>query len=296
MAKVLLASGSVADATVRGLLESQGDWEVREGTTASLALDWLDRDSFDILVTDALFPDASLEDFLASVRAKHPHIPIVLVSAQGPDEAVVRALRLGAASYVPRSALGRDLVSTVSRILALRQRGELEERVRSRRTAVTVSFEVENDFELVRPLVTYLQSLLEEFSICGGNERILAGIAFEEALLNGMIHGNLEVGSEIRESGFLEHESQIAARREASPYRERRVKVEAAVTPEEAVVTVEDQGKGFDPAKVPDPRAPENLTKSSGRGLLLMRTFLDEVTFNETGNVVRLVKRRPPSR
>jgi CheY-like chemotaxis protein len=295
MATILLASGSAADSSARTLLESHSEWEVEEGPTAALTLSLLATGSFDILVTDAAFPDASLEEFLASVRTKYPQIPIVLMSAEGPDEAVVRALRLGAASYVPRSTLARDLVSTVSRILALRQRGELDEKLRSRRKAVAASFQLENDFELVRPLVTYLQGLLEEFAICGGNERILAGIAFEEALLNAMIHGNLEIGGEVREAGFQEYEAQIAARRGSSPYRERRVRVEARFSPEEASITVEDEGRGFDPAKVPDPRAPENLAKSGGRGLLLMRTFLDDVAFGERGNQVRLTKRRRPS-
>jgi CheY-like chemotaxis protein len=294
MPTILLASGSAADTSVRALLESHVEWEVQEAPTAAATLELLDRGAFDIMVTDAAFPDASLEEFLAGVRTRHPLIPIVLMSAEGPDEAVVRALRLGAASYVPRSTLARDLVSTVSRVLALRQRGELDEKLRSRREAVAIAFELENEIELVSPLVIYLQSLLEEFAICGGNERTLAGIAFEEALLNAMIHGNLEIGGEAREAGFQQFEAQVAARRAVSPYRERRVRVEARLTREEATVTVEDEGQGFDPAKVPDPRAPENLAKSGGRGLLLMRTFLDEVAFDERGTRVRLTKRRRP--
>lgn len=54
---------------------------------------------------------------------------------------------------------------------------------------------------------------------------------------------------------------------------------------------VTDQGSGFDPAAVPDPNTPDNLVKSSGRGLFLMRKLLDEVSYNEQGNSVTLVLR-----
>jgi serine/threonine-protein kinase RsbW len=48
------------------------------------------------------------------------------------------------------------------------------------------------------------------------------------------------------------------------------------------VITVKDEGKGFDPAKVPDPTAPENLLKDSGRGLYLMKIYMDELKYNIT--------------
>ncbi|MGB1841724.1 MAG: ATP-binding protein, partial [Longimicrobiales bacterium] len=55
--------------------------------------------------------------------------------------------------------------------------------------------------------------------------------------------------------------------------------------------TVRDQGTGFDPTLVPDPTLPENLSRSCGRGLFLMRELLDEVSYNDRGNEVTLVLR-----
>jgi serine/threonine-protein kinase RsbW len=59
------------------------------------------------------------------------------------------------------------------------------------------------------------------------------------------------------------------------------------------VAQVEDEGSGFDPKSVPDPLAPENLDRPSGRGLLLMRPFMNGVCHNEQGNRVCLCNRRP---
>ena len=63
-------------------------------------------------------------------------------------------------------------------------------------------------------------------------------------------------------------------------------------------VRVRDEGCGFDPATLADPLAPENLLKANGRGIFLMRSFMDEMTFNrakEGGMEVRMVKRVPQS-
>ncbi len=58
------------------------------------------------------------------------------------------------------------------------------------------------------------------------------------------------------------------------------------------VVQVEDEGPGFDPTLVPDPLAPENLERPSGRGLLIMRTYLSGVCHNKRGNMICLCKHR----
>jgi hypothetical protein len=56
-----------------------------------------------------------------------------------------------------------------------------------------------------------------------------------------------------------------------------------------------DEGPGFDPSLLPDPTDPENLARPHGRGLMLMRTFMDDLTFNSTGNEVRMLKRAVPA-
>ncbi len=72
---------------------------------------------------------------------------------------------------------------------------------------------------------------------------------------------------------------------------QKRVRVEVTVRLEEVAVRVTDQGVGFDPSTVPDPTLPDNISKSGGRGIFLMKALMDEVQFNERGNSVTLVLR-----
>ena len=71
-----------------------------------------------------------------------------------------------------------------------------------------------------------------------------------------------------------------------------RVYVTVRMSRVEAVFMIRDEGPGFDPASLPDPTDPANLERVSGRGLLLIQTFMDKVEHNETGNQITMVKRR----
>ncbi len=75
----------------------------------------------------------------------------------------------------------------------------------------------------------------------------------------------------------------------------KRVIVEFSVEPRDhMIVRVEDQGTGFDPDDIPDPLAPENIMKGSGRGILFMRNYMDDVTLSrasEGGMEVRMMKK-----
>ena len=70
----------------------------------------------------------------------------------------------------------------------------------------------------------------------------------------------------------------------------KKVKIEYSVSSDKVEIVITDEGVGFDPSAVPDPRYGENLYKSEGRGLFLVRAYMDVVDFNEQGNCVRMVK------
>ena len=156
-------------------------------------------------------------------------------------------------------------------------------------------FELSNDPAFVPLLIAHLQDYLVRMGLCDLNSRIRVGIALEEALLNAVYHGNLEISSELRQDGSDAYQRLGEQRRLQAPYAERRVYVHLQLGRAEARVVIRDEGPGFDVAKLPDPTDPENILKASGRGLLLIRTFMDEVVHNATGNQITMVRRRRPA-
>ena len=111
---------------------------------------------------------------------------------------------------------------------------------------------------------------LEEFRF--SQEDVFAvHLALEEAFANAVKHGN-----------------------KMDPSKE--VRIEYSVDSEKIEISISDQGDGFNPEAIPDPRSRENLYKADGRGLFLIHSYMDEVKYNERGNGLYMVryKEKPP--
>jgi anti-sigma regulatory factor (Ser/Thr protein kinase) len=160
-------------------------------------------------------------------------------------------------------------------------------------TSSHLTFSLYNDDTLVPAVIARIRDQLLEMGICDNAGLMPVSTALDESLVNAMIHGNLEVSSKLRdEDAGKAYRDQIVERRELPPYCDRRVHVELTTNRDEACIVIRDEGPGFDPSKIPDPRDPSNIEKVSGRGLLLIQTFMDEVRHNEQGNEITMIKRR----
>ena len=151
---------------------------------------------------------------------------------------------------------------------------------------------VPSDRRMIYPVVKMLQKFCERIGLLSAREQMRAGVALEEALINAIVHGNLEVSSKLRELDDGSFEKLIALRLAKSPYQHRHVAVIARYSNSEVTFVIRDEGPGFDVSSIPDPTIEEYVSRPHGRGLLLMRTFMDEVEYNAAGNQVTLIKRR----
>ncbi|HLQ43816.1 MAG TPA: ATP-binding protein, partial [Planctomycetaceae bacterium] len=209
----------------------------------------------------------------------------------GSEEIAVTALEKGAASYVAKRRLPLELLEIVHQVLENSDENRLQSRLMHRMTRNEFSFVLNNDLSMVHSLVKYLQHTSRCVRLADEVDRLRVGIAVEEALLNALYHGNLEVSSDLKENDPNLFEELAKKRSKEEPYRDRLIFVDASLSRDEARYVIRDEGSGFDPSMLPDPCDPDNLDKPSGRGILLMRSFMDEISFNAQGNQVTLVKR-----
>jgi CheY-like chemotaxis protein/anti-sigma regulatory factor (Ser/Thr protein kinase) len=275
---------------VTKLLEAQSGWRILYARNGVEALEVLARESPAVVLTDMQMPKMDGLTLVEQVREKYPLVPVVLMTGAGSERVAVEALRAGAADYVPKQALAHDLGPVLERVLSVRLAEHRRFRVLAGMCRRSSQFILENDPSLVPPLVALLREDLVEVGLCDLTGATRAGIAIEEALLNAIYHGNLEVSSELRKDGDEPFMRLVNERRGCEPYRSRRVRVTARLSPTRATFVIADQGPGFDVSKLPDPTDPLNIDRPSGRGVLLMRTFMTEVRYNSTGNRVTLVK------
>ena len=299
MATALVVDDSKMDQILAGrLLQSRADMQVRYAENGQQALELMAQSLPDVVLTDMQMPVMDGLQLVAAIRERFPTVPVLLMTAHGSEEVAAEALRKGAASYVPKKYLSRDLAGTVERMLHLAGAEREVQSVIDCLRSCQSEFIIDNDLRRIRHLVAFLRQDIGRMRLCDATELMQIGVALDESISNAIIHGNLEVDSEIRESGADGLRAYMAAiedRRSLPPYNQRRVFVRATITKDSAEIVVRDDGKGFDPSTLPDPTDPSNIGRLSGRGLYLIRNFMDEVTHNDRGNELRLLKRRAAS-
>ena len=128
-----------------------------------------------------------------------------------------------------------------------------------------------SDLEQVDLVGVVIQSALEQIAVDADQSHWLV-MSAREAVINAILHGNRQD-------------------------QEKRVLVEVDLEGPDLVLRVEDEGEGFDPDSLPDPTAPENLLRPSGRGIFMMRQFADSIEYSfpaNRGTVVTMRKRIAP--
>jgi len=114
-------------------------------------------------------------------------------------------------------------------------------------------------------VLEYLMKRVEKLGVVKAEQSNLF-VALDEAFVNAIKHGNKFDARKI-------------------------VRIAADVSKHEARFTIEDEGEGFDVNSIPDPLDPQNLFKTSGRGVLFIYNIMDEVKYNERGNRLTMVKK-----
>ena len=136
----------------------------------------------------------------------------------------------------------------------------------------TVRLQIHSNFDLL-DFVQVVSDRMAQLAGLDEDATHWIGVAVRESVINAIKHGNREDYGKLVTIEFT---------------------FAPSVNPRELIVRVLDEGEGFDPEEIADPLAPENILKSSGRGIFFMRSFMDDVTLkraSEGGMEVRMVKK-----
>ncbi|MHC4401958.1 MAG: ATP-binding protein [Planctomycetota bacterium] len=298
MTTVLVVDDSVVDrALVGGLLGNRPQWTIEQAGDGDEALARMKSVVPDVVVTDLQMPNMDGLQLVTAIRRQHPGVPVILMTAFGSEALAVEALEKGAASYVPKSQVSNKLLNTVEKVLALARADRNYEELVSCVTDTQFTLSLKNDAALIDPLVELVQQVVVGMGFCDFTERLQIGMAVKEALVNALFHGSLELSvaqmqenmEKLRQGGDVDL---VKDPRSDPGFRDRTIFFQGRLSPEEVRFIVRDEGPGFDVTKVPESNDPEALEPGRGRGLAIMQNLMDEVTFNDRGNEVTMVKRR----
>lgn len=296
MAKVLLVEDSPTQAVEMRMLLEEGSHDVKHAANGRVALEVLSNDTVDIVVTDLEMPEVNGLELVETMRIDYPHIPAILVTARGSEELAAEALQKGAAGYVPKNHLQSLLNDTIVDVLGVIRTDASFSRLISTLKRNVFEFEMPNQGDLISPLVGLLMQVVSGMELISGAEMNRLGVAIEHALVNAMYRGNLQLGASVTPAHhaiiYDDATSDLIERRKnEEPYKDRKVYVTASASKDQIEIVIRDEGPGFDTSKVPDKVNAELFAAESGKGLVLMKSFADELVFNESGNQVTMVKR-----
>jgi CheY-like chemotaxis protein len=291
MTRVLVVDDCGVDRTLAGeILKKESGFTIEYARSGEEALEQIGRAAPDLVLTDLQMPRINGLQLVSTIREKYSGVPVILMTSQGSEEIAFQALQQGAASYVPKSLLQDGLRETVQKVLQASVNESYYQKAMECLTQSDRAFCLPNDAALFTPLVVHFQQECLALGICDHADRVRLGVGLGEALANAMFHGNLELSSSLREADADAYHRLAECRRRESPYEGRRIEVEVRLARGKAVFVIRDEGPGFDPSALPDPTDPANLEKVTGRGILLMQAFMDQVEFNARGNEVTMVK------
>lgn len=215
-------------------------------------------EDFDIVITD-------LDVRPGEAAPDNGSDPVCLpkIAEVGEDE-YVKAFKLCAATYRRDNFSEEELQNIVATVLDFKARfvdkTELVQGLHE-----NIEFELPSTLALMHIVLDYLMKRVEKQGVCKPEKTNLF-VALDEAFVNAVKHGN-------------KYDYQ------------KNIRIIADVSRREARFTVEDEGEGFDVTNIPDPLDPENLFKTSGRGVLFIYNIMDEVEYNDRGNRLTMVKK-----
>lgn len=296
MPRILVVDDSAIERRlVGGLLAKNDSYEIDYANDGVAALQQIAAAPPDLVLTDLRMPELDGLQLVRQLKLGGTDVPVVLMTAHGSEEIALEALQAGAATYVPKDQLADSLLNAVGRVLAMSAADRTSTDLTECLEGTQLEFEVDNDPLLIDTMVQFVQNSIQSVGFSGASQIQLA-VALEQALLSALFRGNLEITEDeleaACESQLLGHDADLVSqRRNESPYRERRIHVRVSASPQEVQFCVKDEGPGFDVGNLTNPLPEAVAAGGRGRAILLMKTFMDEVHFNDVGNEVTLVKR-----
>jgi CheY-like chemotaxis protein/anti-sigma regulatory factor (Ser/Thr protein kinase) len=244
-----------------------------------------------VVVSDIMMPRMDGLALLYEIKRIDRNATVILMTGQGNEDVLLKALRGGATNFFKKPFNIRDLIEEIRTVV--------EFRLEAARSTLFSPFLVEETkhfvipradspyFPIINQITLQLPCLLAE------GEILNLKIGIEEMIANAIEHGNLGISFEEKSRAIEEgHLAELMAERgRQSDSAGRAVNVDSRLTPEHFEISIRDEGRGFAWRNLPEV-APESLLSFNGRGILLTKIYFDEVSYNDAGTMVTLRKRK----
>jgi len=283
---ILLADGDEQSREMFGTFFEGRGWVYDVVPDSSSMVGALEKGTYDIVIADVELSGPDATHFLTDILDKHPSQPIIAVSPNPTYENVLKVFRSGATDLLARPIDFSWLERVVQQIVFSRRNDEREKATYRFVTHEEAEMRFSSSDLAQLPSISLpLVGRLAQSGLVSHTDALKIRLAVQEAVLNGLEHGNLELDSRWKEelaSDGCDKFSSIRKQRLADPaYADRSVVVKLTFREGILEITVRDEGKGFLNSRGAADDCKADSLACSGRGLALMSSAVDEVRFGE---------------
>lgn len=274
-------------------------YEVAVAFSAEEAIEKLNNgNDFNLVLSDINLPGKSGLELLKIIRETKDDLPVVLLTGLKTIDNAISAVKSGASDYITKPFELGSVKKVVEKILKVRNRSLKKEQVFENIEHLKISFQFKTNELEPGILAKELSNFLSKMHFSHIDDIKQYELVFTETLINSIEHGNLELLSSIKSNDILqlaEYEKMREKRMNDPHYANRKITVTFECSSELFCFIVKDEGPGFEWRKfITNTHKIQKVnTNSYGRGFNIIQHIIDEVHFNDKGNLLTLIKNRP---
>ncbi|MFC1851784.1 response regulator [candidate division CSSED10-310 bacterium] len=242
------------------MLEFEG-YKTRSALNGQAALSAVHDNKPSLIILDLMMPGISGFEVCKELKTQREYspIPVIMLTAKKGFDDRVTGLRVGANDYITKPFNIDELLNSIEKQLINSKKMREQEGIES-----TAKFEVTSDFTYIKQVNDLIMRIFGQTNLTE-EEIVEFEYCLNEALINAVEHG----------SGL-------------DP--DKLVYVSYTLKKDKLIIEIEDEGQGFDFRSVADPTTEENILNPRGRGIFIMKNYMDEVFYNEKGTKITLIK------
>ncbi|MDQ3022992.1 MAG: response regulator [bacterium] len=250
----------------------------------------------DLVISDLLMVRMNGIELLRNLKQIDHRVPVIIITGYGTLDDAIEAIKLGAEDFIKKPFDISEVIATIEKTFK-KQEEEEDQRAIIKHIAIeTVKLEIPTDFDYLNRVINYIFSHLKARWLVGGEDLHDVKVCLYEGLYNALEHGSLGINEEekstLLEHGQASYREFLMHRMQQEPYKSKIIHVSLDITADDMCVRIVDDGPGFDFKNRTGHVSSEELFRSSGRGLLLISSLMDEVVFNDSGNEIMMRKLR----
>ncbi|MCH7471995.1 response regulator [bacterium] len=277
-------------------LEQATNYNVLTAEDGVPALELFKQHTIDLVISDLLMSKMNGIELLRNIKQLDSKVPVIIITGFGTLDDAIEAIKLGAEDFIKKPFDINEVISTIDKTFRKLEEEADQRAIIKHISTEDIRLEIPTDFDFLNKVINYIFSHLRARWLISSEDLHDVKVCLYEALYNALEHGSLGITEE-EKSKLLEQSQQaykdfLVERLQSEEYKDKKIEVTLWISDEDIAVAITDEGSGFDHVSRIGDSDPEALFKSSGRGLLLIQSLMDEISFNEQGNQIRMVKKR----